>query len=375
MKKCIILAVLIMVTSVALSTLIHAKVTNKDVPAKGTWDFKLKKIWEAEDAGGEVFAEISRITVNHKDDVYVVDSKNFKVFIFDTNGKYVSAFGKKGEGPGEMRVLDSSFLVGNRIAFADYKLNRIHYFKLNGDYINSIVVPNELSVRYMIDENRLISVPYINWRDPKAKATGFIYNIKEKSKKKLFEFSSFKDGMAQEKNDSGTSSYSFSDSSITPVMVLGYSNGKVFYGMNDRYEITVMDVASMKQEVFFSLDRDKSKVPPGYKQGLMKHLDWPENIKNKIRKGFPDELTYFHNIFSDHHHNIYVFLNDPSHPNHLKFDIFSPEGKYLYAAQVTLEEGKEIARYHFTKTHLYLGIENEDGEITLSKYRMSLPGQ
>jgi hypothetical protein len=325
--------------------------------------------------GGEIFANIGEMEADDRETLYVVDRKNFKIFIIDKNGKLISSFGRRGEGPGEFKQLESCFLVNDRLVFPDRRVNKVFYFSKEGKFLKSVVIPNDLRPRVMIDENRLISVPYINWRDPKGKGIGFIYNIKNKSKNILFEFSTYKRGMVRKTSGTSSSSFSFSHSSITPIMVLGYDHGKLYYGFNNVYKITVKDIKSLEDELTFTMEREKSKVPAAFKDDVLKHIDWPENIKMEIKKGFPDYFTYFEGIICDQNKNIYVSLTftDPDQRNKKKFDIFSPEGQYIYSAEITVEEDVEIRGSALQGDKLYLPLETEEGDLKLVKYKIRLP--
>ncbi|MGD2086972.1 MAG: 6-bladed beta-propeller [Candidatus Aminicenantes bacterium] len=374
MKKIVAYLVLFFLFPLALMLYPQKVINNPDKPLKGTWDFHMEKLWEIRELGGEIFANIGQITSDNQETVYVVDRKNFKIFIIDKNGKLISSFGRKGEGPGEFKQLESCFLVNDQLVFPDRRSNRVHYFSKKGKFLKSVVIPNDLSPRVMVDENRLISVPYINWRDPKGRASGFIYNIKDKSKKTLFEFSTYKKGMVRKTSGTSSTSYSFSSSAITPIMVLGYNDGKLYYGFNNVYKITVRDIESLEDELTFTLEREKSKVPAAFKDDVLKHIDWPENIKREIKKGFPDYFTYFEGINCDQNNNIYVSLTftNPDQRNKKKFDIFSPQGQYIYSAVISSPEDTEIRGSTLKGDKLYLSLETGEGDLMLVKYKIRL---
>lgn len=172
MKK--IFAYLVLFLFFPLSLVLYPQkiVHNQDKPMKGKWDFHMEKLWEIREVGGEIFANIGEMEADDREIVYVVDRKNFKVFIIDKNGRLISSFGRRGEGPGEFKQLESCFLVNDQLVFPDRRSNKVHYFSKEGKFLKSVIIPNDLSPRVMVDENRLISVPYINWRDPKGKASG-----------------------------------------------------------------------------------------------------------------------------------------------------------------------------------------------------------
>lgn len=353
---------------------VYSQVLNKDMPAKGEWDFQMSKIWEIEETGGNIFANIGTILSDDNETVYVSDRKSFKVYIIDKNGTFISAFGKRGEGPGELKQMERFFLVDGQLAFPDRNAGRVLYFSTKGEFVNSVLMPTNLSPRAMIDKNNLFSVPYINWRDPKGKAQGFIYNLEDKSKKVIFEFSTYQKGVVRKTSGKSRSSYSYSNSDITPVMVTACDRNKIYYGMSNVYSITVKDLKE-DSTLVFSLERKKKRVPPGFKDEVLQGIDFPGNIKDEIKKGFPDFLTYFNTIFSDSEQNIYVVVTDPVHQNERKLDIFSPAGVYMYRSEISVEEGMEIAGSHINKDKLYLALETEDGDIKLAKYTIHPVGR
>lgn len=174
---------------------------------------------------------------------------------------------------------------------------------------------------------------------------------------------------------SSSTSYSFSHSAITPIMVLGYYHDKLYYGFNNVYKVTVKDIESLEVELVFTLEREKSKVPAGFKDDVLKGIDWPENIKMEIKKGFPDYFNYFEGIICDQNKNLYVFLTstDPDQLNKKKLDIFSPGGQYFYSAEIAAEKDAEIRGSTLKGNKLCLALETGEGELKLVKYKIRLP--
>jgi len=345
-------------------------VKNEDRPLRGEWDFKMEKILETENAGNDVFANISKIFSDGKENLYVMDIKNFKIYIFNKDGKFITSFGKKGEGPGEIKWLINFFLVNNYLIIRDN--GKLHFFSKKGRFIKSIIISREIRPRQFVDENTLISVPWMNWRDPKSKSKAFLYYIKDKSKKLLFEFSTFKEGVIRKKTKKGNFVFSFADSTLTPMMVLNYNNSKVYYGMNSSYKINITDL-NMRKLLSFSLERKKRVVPKQYKDKAIKNMRFPENIKEEVKKRFPDHFTYFERIYIDENGMIYVFATDAEKENRKKIDIFSSKGKYIYSSEIKIDKDSSIKLSHIKKNKLYLAVEDEDGEIKIIKYKIVLP--
>ncbi len=73
---------------------------NIDKPIQGEWDFKLKKAWEIVQMEENVLVGIRGIRVNKEGNIFLWDSRQFKVFVCNSRGKLLYHFGGKGEGPG-----------------------------------------------------------------------------------------------------------------------------------------------------------------------------------------------------------------------------------------------------------------------------------
>lgn len=351
-------------------------VTNQDKPLKGTWDFQMVKLWEVREPGGEIFAHIGQITSDDRETAFVVDRKSYKIFIIDKNGKLISSLGKRGEGPGEFKLVQSCFPINNQLVFPDRFASKVHYFSKQGKFLKSVVIPNNLRPLIMVDENRLISIPLTNWSNPRHKADAHIYNIKDKSKKILFEYKPQMQRFTQKFSETNMMMYSYIDPAVTPMIIYGYYHDRFYYGLSSDYKITVKDLESLKEELVFSLEREKLRVSDRYRDDAIKETtDVPDNIKKEVKIGFPYFHTCFWRIICDHHKNIYVFppVIEPDQFNRRKLDIFSPGGKYIYSAEIVTEEDTEILTIHFNQDKMYLGVETEEGDIKLVKYKIRLP--
>ncbi|MFC1553849.1 6-bladed beta-propeller [candidate division KSB1 bacterium] len=86
----------------------------------------------------QLFRPIDAV-MDSEDNIYVLDSGNYRVQKYDKNGLYVKSIGKKGEGPGEFRSTpsDLGILSGDRLFVYDMRNERLHIFTLEGDYVTS----------------------------------------------------------------------------------------------------------------------------------------------------------------------------------------------------------------------------------------------
>lgn len=352
-----------------ITSLFFAGVINEDKPIQGKWDFKMVKLWEVDKAGEDYFVSMS-VYSDEDGKVFITDSKNFKTYVFDKSGKFLLSFGERGEGPGEMKQFGSLYIVNDKLIY--YENHKVHYFSKEGTYHESANIPQDLVPRAFIDEESLISAPRMNWRDPKGEAECVIYDIKDKSKTLLFEYSTYKKGVARRTSGRSRSSFSFSSSDITPLMITAYRDNKIYYGINNEYKITVRDLKTGK-EFDFGLKREKQAVPKEFKDDLLKGINFPADVKKQIKDGLPDHFTFFEGMLIDGKGNIYVFVTDALAENRRKIDIFSPDGKYIYSAEVRVEKDLIIRSSDYNNDKLYLGIEDEAENMKLVKYKIAVP--
>lgn len=93
------------------------------------------------------------IDVDTSGNIYVLDSGVHKVFILDSQGRYLKHFGKKGQGPGEFQTPSCmKIMPDGKINIVDNGNRKIIQFDSNGNYIGGISLTNYPSLaRPMID--------------------------------------------------------------------------------------------------------------------------------------------------------------------------------------------------------------------------------
>jgi hypothetical protein len=358
-----------------LSTSLCARIKNPDKPLKGKWDFQMKKIWEVEKAGDDFIGEVQNIRAAKDGRVYIADSKNYKIFIFSKEGKFISFFGPRGEGPGEIKRYQSGdqlFVDNNTIIFVDQ--DRIHYFTLDGKYEKSAVIPSNLKPRTFISKDTFISAPSAIDPDAPGDKTAniLLYNVKDQSKKIIVEFKPYEKAGASGQQIS----VRIVVPSITPMVFVNYKDGKIYYGMSDLYEIFVVSLEG-KEPHSFSIDGRKQKdVSTAYKNDLAKELSQiPKDLVQKIINGLPEKASFFQDIQIDKNGLIYICVSNPGDHPIQAVDIFSPTGKYLYSSEIRVEEDLLIkeGNIYFKDDFLLVPAEDEEGNLKIIKYSIKLP--
>jgi len=251
--------------------------------------------------------------------------------------------------------------------------NRLHFFYKNGEFIKT----ENINVRDMPysfineDEYTFAPPPAIGGSEIK-----FI-NLKTGEKRVIKEITYNVPVIQHERN------VIVAIPGLTGLMKLGLDqkNKRIYFGINDKYRI---DIADLKGNMInsFSVKRKKRIISNDIKkEAVLTNLTGlPAEVQNKSFKLLPGEITCFHKIQIEDG-LIYVFQDNlGANWEYQQIDIFSLDGKYLYRAVFKPEEGRTIYNsYNYSdimfikKDGLYLRLEDSQGEITVAKYKISIP--
>jgi hypothetical protein len=354
---------------------LYADIKNRDKPAEGEWDFKMEKVWEIEKAGDEIFGLPFSMTVSDDGMLYVFDPKNGFNYIFDKDGTFINAFAKEGQGPGEIISQERTHLVGDKVIIQG--TNGTHYFTKQGEYVKTIKQEEiQRDPRIFIDEDNIVSAPLTAVFLPEGKAEIIRRNIKTGEEVIIADFTLTQTGIAA----SGSQVVDMIVIGLSPLMTLGFHDGRLYWGMSDSYLINISDMDG-KKITSFSVDRKKKRISDNFKKKYFRDLNLPEDMLPQIIKSYPNKLTFFHRI-EVHNDLIYVYVPDLDldlgQAKIKQIDIFSQEGKYLYRAGVNF--GKNLTHlfsplnnFVIKEDYIYAACEREDDTIVILKYKAAFP--
>jgi hypothetical protein len=263
------------------------------------------------------------------------------------------------------------FAVNDKLIVVD--IDKLHYFSLKGDFLHS--VPNHMFRRrpvLFIDENRFISAPLFKSPELEGESQVILADLKHNKEKVLAAFKAVE--RQRRRGPGGRRGFSMAFRGVTPMMVVGYHEGKIYYGKNDQYLIHTVDLEGKKINTF-GIKRPKKKISLKTKEQLVSRVSMriSELMKARIIQNIADEATYF-DAMHIHHGLIYVFISDPGMDNEAQIDIFSPEGKYLYRSFIKIEKEYTINHPILIKgKELYLILADDEGRFKIAKYKIELP--
>ncbi len=351
------------------------EVINKDRPLNGEWDFSPELTWEVEEAGQDLFGEIQNLAVDSKQKVFIADLKHSYIFIFDQKGRYLKRFGKKGEGPGEIREYfggDQLHIVGDKVLFTERTM--IHYFDTDGNYLKTVQFSLNLKPRAFIDEHTFISAPATNDKRSKEPSQITVYDLDTGKRTTIASFRPFDKATSTEENGSRQVTIGIVIGDITPLMLVHASGDRIYYGMNNTYRLNISDLDRKKILSFSIPDRKANPVSDEYKKELKASLgEIPANFLKSIIDGLPSHASFFSAIHVDKIGNIYLFESDPDSRSRKSVDIFNPKGEFIYRGAFAAGNGESIENIQIGDGFVLIVKEDEEGTVSLSRYSVKLP--
>ncbi len=251
--------------------------------------------------------------------------------------------------------------------------DRLHRFSLTGEYIDSIpfrYLGNPIS--FFIDGEHFVSSNAVNATQAQANQGGGIYlnTMGRPDVRRLIRNYTVFNGSSIV---SGQRRMVMLIEFLTPLMTMAWDGERIYYGMNNGYRINMCDLEG-KDLGFFSLNRSNR---PMSLQDKRTFFEGRQNITEELLKTLPEEQTQFVRMQVLKNH-LLVFVTDALRSGKQQIDVFDKNGCYLYRMVMKAPEGTEFMRPQrfnpvLSGDFAYLVLEDEDGEITLQKFRMELP--
>ena len=119
---------------------------DRDVPLDGRAQ-DVFRVGENELREEEQFARITATAFDDADNLYVLDSQNNRVTVFDASGKFVRIIGRKGQGPGELGFpLGLAVTTDRHVVVMDLGNRAFVIYGPDGRHVRNIPLDRELGI-------------------------------------------------------------------------------------------------------------------------------------------------------------------------------------------------------------------------------------
>ena len=356
-------------------------IKNEDKPLNGEWDFKPEEEWWVDSAGDNPLVWVSSVWIDDDGTVYLLDGKYGKVAVFNSQGKFLYSFGKKGEGPGELMQPGSLFLVGKYLVIEDIG-DKVHYFNKKGEFVNTFKYGTHTRPKCFLDDFTFVTLR-VNPEKKQEIETLEIHNFKTDEKSVIAEITS--EIPVEASSDEGTRGFNIQirdeNLSINVVIAVDTLHQEIYFGRNDTFIIKKTNPKGSGLLSFSIEGRKRKPVPLRYKEKLVEPIivngrKLSNKMEKKLIKNMPDQSNYFNHIFIDETGLIYVYVTDITNKSRQEIDIFSPQGQFLYHAIIEFPNGLQKRGTLVIKgEHLFAFVEDESGNRKLVKYKIKKPSQ
>ncbi|MDH5666229.1 MAG: 6-bladed beta-propeller, partial [Nitrosopumilus sp.] len=269
----------------------------------------------------EMFSEISGLDVDNDGNIYILDRKERKVKIFDSEGKLFKQFGKEGQGPGEMSMpLSLQITSNNELVVGDALNQRLTFYSLQGEFLRALSTAKAfgLSLPVFDSQGNIVGQQIVT---PGSGETRIMQEARKYDGElnPLFTIASIDiTNIIQGK--------------INPFQfIIFYQLGKddsIFFSNLDEYEIKVLN-SDGKPVKRILKEYDPVKVTEKDKEEFFERLPG-EAAPVKDRIEFPKEYPAYQNFTLDEQGRLFVrTFERGKKEREFFFDVFDPEGQYI----------------------------------------------
>ena len=310
-----------------------------------------------------LFCQVWDIKADSMGNIYVLDAGAHNIKKYDRQGKYLQTIGRQGQGPGEFeRPFTLSFDKNGNIYVI--QMQKVQVFDRNGVYIKSIPLSFFVMDFTPDGEGNIIVAGRVRTESTQNMGV-LIIGPEGETIKKIAEFPGIpihETGMTVSHEYSPTIRFS------------AMEDRGIIYGYNQEYRLYCTYWSGVnifiieKSEPQHTITRqEKNKIIDTIQKNTARaELGWSKEIVEKMAN-LPKHRPFFNGILVDDKGRIYVkklksVLDDSKV---LDYDIFGPEGLYLYSAQLSIAPFSIKGGYMYHTT-----FSEESGEVKVIRSRI-----
>lgn len=329
-----------------------------DPPKGAATKLILEEIYTA--GGGDLpeesFVEAIAGDISKDGTAYVLDWKDNKVKVFDVRGKFVRAFGKKGQGPGELNQPQGILITPeNEVLVVDGLNQRFAIFSLDGKFLRNISTAKALGITGIkMDSRGLIVARSMGFGGDASKMSmSMDVKIYDKDLNAKATLATFEMPVSLQ-----TKINPFSAMSLLYALD---GQGRLYLGSQGSYAIKVFSLEG-KLISTFGREYDPIRMSQGDKDEMLKAFSAVSGVKDRIQ--FPDVFPpYTDFVPADEGQLLVMTYEKGKATKEFYWDVFDSDGRYIAKVPIV----GQIRLWRDGKVYFF--VENEDGFRVLKCFR------
>lgn len=322
---------------------------------------------EQEDEDGNIILyRPFRYIVDKNENIYICDSQDMNIKVFDKDGNYFRTVGAKGSGPGEFQgVGEISLCPDGRLLVLDWELYRTSLFNADGNLLSSHKWRNWSYHVYLTTNSS-----YTKDENIFGEEEQLFIKTHDFSGKELISFGKFTHYQSQSINDGGRLFSVSLPFGVRSIVAGDQKNTWLYHCLNDKY---VMEVYNQEGKLFRKIDRPYERISTvsddkkRYLEGFSNVSETELALIDKYVK-MPKFRTVTDRMIVDDLGHLWVETNEEKKIEGKEFtayDIFNEDG--FYEARVWLD----IRPGLFCGGKMYrMPLDEETGYRSLKRYRI-----
>ncbi len=368
MKKSVILFLLFL----ALNSITPAqtKIENPKKPlnSHAGREMSLEEIMQINDVGGEFFFKYpTNLKVSANGFIFIEDMN--QLLQFDSEGKFIRNFYKKGQGPGEMLSIGNVVFHGDHLIVHDSWSNKIMLFYFNGERVDEFRIRENTNLsRFLLSRDD--KYYFLSSERPMAEKTSIVDLFQ-----KIIRVSE-KGDEVEELTQFPTKGY----------IVVGKQGSRIFYDISSVITVPFRDkylfVSHTREYLVKLYDVENDKVIRSFNRKYKRIKTLPDEKRRggasmggkpvyAPRQKYKSDIQNLL-VYKD---NLWVVTSTKDKEGKTLVDVYDIEGKYIDNFYIKLPEGL-VKRYHGDTSmavfgdYIYILEKNRDETFSIKKYRI-----